>query len=103
MNSDMPKGQAQAHTHVSRGDERMENMEKPRKVEYMNDGQTKVTLIGRWFFMTPEEIKAEYLAGVQREDPFYTRIHDAIADVLLKKSPHIGEGKGNGAGPIYNG
>jgi len=93
----MTRGQAQAHTHVSRGDERME---KPSKVVYMNDGQTKVTLIGRWFFMEPEEIQAEYLAGVQREDPFYTRIHDAIADVFLKKSPQLGEGKGNGARQI---
>ncbi|HHY66652.1 MAG TPA: hypothetical protein GX517_05555 [Alicyclobacillus sp.] len=64
---------------VQRGDGRME---KPQSVVYLNGGQTKVTLIGRWFHMTQNEIEAEFRRRLQEGDPQAVHINTVLCDII---------------------
>jgi len=85
-------GQANTHILSVEGEMRL-NQEpefyvdgKPAKVVYDNDGQTKVTLIGKWFFMTPEEVGEEFRQRVESGDPRCSRINDLILDMHEKRT-----------------
>ncbi|CAI8876017.1 AbrB/MazE/SpoVT family DNA-binding domain-containing protein [Brevibacillus sp. IT-7CA2] len=58
----------------------------PAKVVYDNNGQTKVTLVGRWFFMTPEEVGEEFCQRVEDGDLRCCRINDLIHDMYEKRT-----------------
>jgi hypothetical protein len=68
---------------LQRGDA---NMEKPQKVVYLNGGQTKVTLIGKWFHMTGEEIREDYERRLEAGDPFAQNINNVLCEVIEKGS-----------------
>lgn len=75
----MPRGQALAHK-LSTG-EGMSSMDKPRKTVYTNNGQTKITLIGKWFTMTPEEIEQDYEERLAAGDPLMRNINNTLCEV----------------------
>lgn len=77
----MSSGQVVAHTHVTKGAVCMETQ---KSILYLNDGQTKVTLIGKWFHMTPEEISQDFQARLNLGDTHCTNIHNVLCEVLDK-------------------
>ncbi len=74
--------QAPTHKYVNKG---ALGMEKPRKTVFMNDNQTKVTLIGKWFFMTPDEIKNDYESRLENGDPLIQNINSVLCKVALNQ------------------
>lgn len=76
----MPRRQAAAHNHKYKG----EMSVKPSKVVYMNDGQTKITLIGNWFFMSGEEISKDYEDRLKSGDPVARGINNTLLCILEK-------------------
>ncbi|KIL37963.1 hypothetical protein SD70_29715 [Gordoniibacillus kamchatkensis] len=75
----MSSSAARAHIHSIRGDERV--TEKPSKTVIAHNGQTKVTLIGNWFFMDAAEIEREYMAGLAAGDPFFRNINNVLCSI----------------------
>ncbi len=58
----------------------------PAKVVYDNDGQTKITLVGKWFFMTPEEVSEDFNQRVEDGDVRCCRINDLILAMNEKRT-----------------